>query len=161
MSRLRSFTVLAAMAAMLMLPAASSAGTDQYVDELVFTWDGGDCPALPDGLAIEFTGTLRGHFHESVDANGVLHVNWGPDSVTGTAIDSAGGTYRFSYHNMAAIRVTELDENVLVTDHFVLVGDGVAHGIRVVFQHKFRVTEAGFEEVFFKVHGDPVTCDPI
>jgi hypothetical protein len=113
------------------LLAKNAGSTQHYVEQIDFIWDGEGCPAVPEGLTIHLTGTLRGHLHMSTDANGVVHVNWGPDTARGTAVDSEGGTYRFNYHNMLIERDAGLPVEILVVDHFNLVGRGAAHGIRV------------------------------
>ena len=165
MSRAIALATIVAIALVAAVPGAlmanNAGSTTTYTETIDFVWDGGDCPVLPEGLTIHFVGTLRGHFHLSTDGNGVVHLNWGPDSVQGTATDSLGGSYRFNYHNMLVERESDVQVDILVTDHFNLVGRGVAHGLRVVFILKAQIVDGEFNEVFFKIQGDPLECDAI
>jgi hypothetical protein len=161
-------TVITALAAFALALTASSAvaagnagSTEVFTEEIEFTFPAGTCPALPAGLSIDFTGTLRGHFHLSVDAQGVLHVN-GTDSITGTAVDSDGASYRFNYHNAIHTQDAGFPLVVTITDHFNLVGNGAANQLHTFFTLRILVTGPGSQEILFhNEHGDPEHCDPL
>jgi hypothetical protein len=165
MSRAIVLATIIALALVAAVPGAlmakNAGSTTQYTETIDFVWDAADCSVLPEGLTIHYVGTLRGHFHLSTDANGVVHLNWGPDSAQGTATDNLGGRYRFNYHNMLVERESDAQVDILITDHLNLVGRGVAHGLRVVFILKAQIVDGAFNVLFFKIQGDPLECDAI
>jgi hypothetical protein len=130
-----------------------------YSEPLEFTLEAGVCPDLPADLSVDFTGTVHGHLHISTDARGVVQLNW-PDTVTGTAVDSDGNTYTFNYHNVAVIRDAGLPIEITITDHFNLVGNGLANQVHFFFVVRLVITEAGEEEIVFNAYGAP-SCDAI
>ena len=129
----------------------------EAIDEIL---PAGTCPDLPEDLSIHLTGTLTGHFHLSVDANGVAHIN-ASDTIQGTAVDSDGGTYRFNYHNVVTATDAGFPILVTITDHFNLVGNGAANQLHTSFVQKLLITEDSVEEVFLVEHGDPEHCDAL
>jgi hypothetical protein len=142
------------------LGAGNAGSTTVYSEPIAFTLDAGVCPALPEELSIDFTGTVHGHIHVSTDANGVVHVSW-PDTITGTAVDSEGNTYRFNYTNVLIVRDAGLPIEVTITDHFNLVGNGAANQLHTFFVLRLLITAEGEEEIVFSTHGDPGPCDAI
>jgi hypothetical protein len=130
-----------------------------YSEPLEFTLAAGVCPDLPADLTVAFTGVVRGHVHVSVDAAGVIHVNW-PDTIYGTAIDSDGNDYRFDYHNVAVIRDAGFPIEITITDHFNLVGNGPANQLHTVVVLRLVISGEGEEEVVFNAHGAP-ECDAL
>jgi hypothetical protein len=140
--------------------AGNAGSTTVYQEAIEFTLPAGTCPSLPEDLEVHFTGTLHGHIHVSTDANGVVHINW-PDTISGTASDSDGGTYRFNYHNEAVIRDAGFPIDITITDHFNLVGNGAANHLHTFFVLRLVITEDGETEVVFHEHGDPGQCDAL
>ena len=142
------------------LAAGNAGSTTVYTEPIAFTLAAGVCPALPEELSIDFSGTVHGHLHVSTDANGIVHVNW-PDTITGTAVDSEGNTYRFNYTNVQIVRDAGLPIEVTITDHFNLVGNGAANQLHTFFVLRLLITAEGEEEIVFSTHGDPGPCDAI
>jgi hypothetical protein len=142
--------------------AAGNAGTTTISTEPVeFTLVGGECSDLPAGLTVEGTGIARTIFHESVDASGKFHTVI-KTTITGTATDSAGGTYTFNYHNALSLSPSaDFPFVVTITDHFNLVGSGGANETHTFFVLKVLVTSETTDEILFAhFHGDPA-CDPL
>ena len=160
--RVLAFVVaVVALAAPASALAAGNAGsTTVFTEPIAFTLDAGVCPALPEELSINFTGTVRGHFHLSTDANGVLHVN-GAATITGTAVDSEGDTYKFNYHDAFHVQDAGFPIEIMITDHFNLVGNGAANQLHTFFVLRLLITAEGEEEIVFSTHGDPGPCDAI
>jgi hypothetical protein len=138
----------------------NSESTIHFTEVIDETLPAGTCPDLPADLSIHLTGTLTGHFHLSVDANGVVHVN-APDTIQGTAVDSDGGTYRFNYHNVLTVTDAGFPILVTTTDHFNLVGNGAANQLHTSFVRKLLITEDSVEVVFLNARGDPDHCDAL
>jgi hypothetical protein len=162
-TRLAAATIAATLIAGAAIPialAGNAGSTTVYQEPIDVTFPAGACPSLPDGLEIHLIGTVHGHIHVSTDANGIVHVNW-PDTISGTATDSDGGTYRFNYHNVAAIRDAGFPVEITITDHFNLVGNGGANQLHTGFVLKLLITEDGETEVVFSEHGDPGQCDAL
>lgn len=157
-----AIAVLAAVLSAGIVSAASpnAESTIIFEEPIEFTLPAGVCPDLPADLAIEFTGTIRGHLHVSVDAAGVFHVN-APDSIVGTATDSAGETYRFNYHNVLTAQDGGFPIVARITDHFNLVGNGAADQLHVGFTLRLIITEDGESVAFAVDRGDPALCDAI
>jgi hypothetical protein len=144
--------------------AAGNAGsTIVFTEPLEFAFPAGMCSDLPEGLSIDFSGTLRGHFHVSVDANGVVHVS-GSDTITGTAVDSDGATYRFNYHDAIHAQDAGFPVEIVVTDHFNLVGNGAANQLHTFFVLRILFVDEDPQNdviLFENEHGDPEHCDPL
>jgi hypothetical protein len=153
-------TALSLIAPMGVLAAGNAGSTSVFTEPIAFTFPAGTCPDLPEGLSIDFTGTVRGHFHLSTDGMGVLHVN-GATTISGTATDSEGDTYRFNYHDAFHAQDAGLPVEILITDHFNLVGSGAANQLHTFFALLLVITEGGEEEIFLSVQGDPEHCDPL
>jgi hypothetical protein len=142
--------------------AAGNAGTTTISTEPVqFTLVGGECSDLPTGLTVEGSGIARTVFHESVDASGQFHTVI-ETTITGTATDSAGGTYRFNYHNSQSLSPSaDFPFVVTIADHFNLVGNGGANQTHTFFVLKVLVTSETTDEILFAhFHGD-LACDPL
>jgi hypothetical protein len=117
-------------------------------------------------VSVDGTGTARTRIHLSADANGGFHLAVN-QNVSGTAADSAGGTYRFNYHNAIAASLTDFPFETVMTDHFNLVGPG-GNTIRTFFAWRVLITGPDEDDIEFLfpthpavLHGDPELCDPI
>lgn len=141
---------------------SATAGTDVSSGPVNFTIPAGQCADLPAGVSVSGTGTEIVRAHSSVDANGNFHQQFGT-TITGTATDSLGGTYRFNYHNEQTFSPSGDFPFVLhITDHFNLVGNGPASQIHTFFNLTFLVTGVdSFELLSAHFHGDSETCDPL
>jgi hypothetical protein len=141
---------------------AAAAGTDVSSGPVSFTLPAGQCADLPAGVSVSGAGTEIVRVHSSVDANGILHQQFGT-TITGTAADSLGGTYRFNYHNVQMFSTSGDFPFVLhITDHFNLVGNGAASQIHTFFNLTLLVTGVNsFEVLSAHFHGDSETCDPL
>jgi hypothetical protein len=109
------------------------------------------------------TGTADEVSHASVNGQGVVHIVINT-TINGTATDTAGGSYRFNYHNSTKVDVapTDFPTDEFITDHFNLVGNGSANQLHTHFVLRVHIaspTDMTFE--FVNVHGDPFNCDPI
>jgi hypothetical protein len=153
--------LLAALCAPSTTFAGGNAGsTTVYSESFQFTMPAGQCPSLPPDLSVTFSATVHGHVHASVDAQGRLHINW-PDTISGTAVDSDGNTYRFNYHNVSSWTEGELPIEIRISDHFNLVGFGPANNLHTFFVARLLITEEGDEFVIVAEHGDPPSCDAL
>jgi hypothetical protein len=141
---------------------AAAAGTDVSSGPVSFTLPAGQCADLPAGVSVSGTGTEIVRAHSSVDAHGNFHQQFGT-TITGTAADSLGGTYRFDYHNVQTFSTSGDFPFVLhITDHFNLVGNGPASQIHTFFNLTLLVTGVdSFELLSAHFHGDSETCDPL
>jgi hypothetical protein len=91
------------------------------------------------------------------------------DLVTGTAVDSNGGTYHFVYHNHSTQDVPSGSGPIQVSmvDSFVLNGDGGAAHMSVGFNWRWTYTPPAelwppvdhWQKV--STRGEPFLCDPI
>lgn len=140
--------------------AQNAGSTEVFTEEIQFTFPAGTCPDFPDGLSIDFTGTLRGHFHQSTDAQGVRHFSVNT-TITGSAVDSEGATYRFNYHDALHWSFAGAPFVLTITDHFNLVGNGAANQLHTFFVIKLLISAEGEEVLFLNEHGDPEHCDPL
>lgn len=165
MSKIRGVALLAAVLWLAATPAALAQGnagsTIVFEEPIEFGFPADTCPDLPEGLSIDFSGTVRGHFHVSVDANGVVHVS-GSETITGTAIDSDGATYRFNYHDAFHAQDAGFPVEAVFTDHFNLVGNGAANQLHTFFVVRVLFVDEENEVIVFEnAHGDPEHCDPL
>ena len=112
------------------------------------------CPQLTTpGLIVTGSGTAR----TSLDGNGNAHTN-----ITGTATDNAGGQYVFNYHDNTRVTGTTFPIEVMITDHFNLVGNGGANHVHTFFVLRLLFTSpTDFTILFGRAHGDPEVCDPL
>ena len=134
-----------------------------------FTIPKGQCSQLPadlevKGLGLERTRTVV----ESANEDGRREGHEGritysmSSRITGTATDSRGGTYTFSYQ----LRLTKpipIPGSGIVTDTFTLTGTGAADGMSTFFRVKVTF-DSGANAVGFELleqAGDPFHCDPL
>lgn len=174
MRKLTAFAAVAATALALAATVAVAAPAEHLYYPVVFTLTGGDpvaptggvCYQLEEGLTVWGEGSAhlilnRGGF------GGALIIN-------GTAFDSERGTYVFNYH--AAFPVVKGGTELLLTDHFNLVGNGAANQVRTFFVARVTFSASGYSVVANPLRGDPlwdmqilldgedpdnVRCDPI
>jgi hypothetical protein len=106
-----------------------------------------ECGAAPAGMWLRGTGSWTGH-----DAGDGGNFN---STAHGTAVDSAGNTYRWNYRQ--SIQPFGDGSQVQIVDDFVLSGSGPFGGIR---SHFIATADAqSFEPRLWK--GDAEHCDPI
>jgi hypothetical protein len=141
---------------------SAAAATSVTTEPVAFTIPAGQCSQLPATLSVSGSGTAIIREHSSVDAAGRVHFHLGV-TIVGTATDSAGGTYRFNYHQAQSVEATtDFPFVVHITDHFNLVGDGAANGIHTFFNIAVLVTSPTESEVIAGIfRGDPELCDPL
>ena len=141
---------------------AAAAATDVGSGPVSFTLPAGQCADLPAGVSVSGSGTEIVRAHSSVDATGNFHEHF-DTTITGTATDSVGGTYRFNYHNVQTLSPSaDFPFVVHITDHFNLVGNGPASQIHAFFNLTILVTGVDtFEVLSAHFHGDSETCDPL
>jgi hypothetical protein len=156
------FVVAALGAVCLAFVSPAGAVTDVTSEPVSFTLPAGQCADLPSTVSVSGTGTAIIRVHSSTDAGGQSHDHVAV-TITGTATDSLGGTYRFNYHQSVAVEATtDFPFVVHITDHFNLVGGGAASQIHTFFNLELLVTSPTSDEVLsIKFHGDPDTCDPL
>jgi hypothetical protein len=112
------------------------------------------CPFVPAGMWVQGRGTWT-FFSPTGDAGNLQ------SEAHGTATDSAGGSYRWNYHQ--SIQPIGDGTTSRVVDEFVLAGSGAAGGIRshfiAIIDGTDIETATQFDPVLVK--GDPFDCDPI
>jgi hypothetical protein len=159
-------TAIVALAVGAAATAAVAAGGEQATVETFeasFTIAAGQCPQLPPDLEVSGVGQGHSTFITNQDGTHVKVLT----RIAGTASDSEGGQYRFSYHNNL---VATLGGSGTVTDHFTIKGRGAAAGLHSQWAADIELDEQGglvdFE--FTEFIGDPfdlVTgaprCDPL
>jgi hypothetical protein len=112
--------------------------------------------------AITLDGTASGWAHASVDARGIVHVNFG-EAINGTGVDEDGNTYRFSYHDAGSQTFAGFPASLRLTDHFNLVGAGGSNRIHTFFNAVITFQDENDPGTFVPgvVIGDPEHCDPL
>ena len=135
-----------------------------------FTIPKGQCSQLPadlevKGLGLERTKTVvesadEGSRHEGDDDGRITYSLL--SRITGTATDSRGGKYTFSYL-LRLKKPIPIPGSGIATDNFKLTGVGAADGMSTFF--RVRVTfDSGANPVGFELleqTGDPFHCDPL
>jgi hypothetical protein len=131
-----------------------------------FTIPAGQCSQLPAGLEVQGLGLERTVTVVEGTASGDDRLTFGfTAKIDGTATDSAGGQYRFSYQ-LRFQRAARLPGTGIVVDTFALTRAGMADTTSVVstlFRAKVTLDAAsnpvGFE--ILEASGDPFHCDPL
>jgi hypothetical protein len=112
------------------------------------------CGGVPAGMWV--TGTGSWTFFDATGNAGNLN-----SMAHGSAVDSAGNSYRWNYHQT----IQPLSDGVhsRVVDDFVLSGRGPAGGIRSHFIAVIEGTSLEETPSFELLHlqGDPFNCDPL
>ncbi len=172
----RSIAVLVVLAAVVALLQASvglpsaSAATSVVRQPFTFTWSGGTCPGLAYPLSFQGETIVVTNVDLSPGGGyppGPARVNF-DNTIHGTAIDAAGVTYHFNYHNHTLIDVAPgQPPYATMTDHFNLVGAGRANRDQVGFVLRlidfYPPADFGPDDVFIEFvneRGDPLICDP-
>jgi hypothetical protein len=142
--------------------APASAVTDVIREPASFTLPAGQCSDLPATLSVSGEGTAIISVHSTIDGQGRFH-DHATTTITGTATDSLGGTYRFNYHDSTTFSPSSDFPFVIhITDHFNLVGNGGANNVSTFFNIALLITGPASEELLsIHFHGDPETCDPL
>jgi hypothetical protein len=146
-----AFVVALAGVALSPVPPAAAAATTttQTQAPVSFTITPSQCPQVRS--TVTGTGEHLTITNTRTDQDGTTHVVVN-DLVTGTATDTAGGSYRFVYHNHStATMAPGAPVQMLMNDSFILNGSGSASGIHVGFV--FRLT--------FAAPGQPPTIEPV
>jgi hypothetical protein len=142
--------------------AATVTDSTQARAPIAFTLTG--CTNLPAGLTVFGSGDDFLVINSRVDADGVSYLERN-DLVTGTATDSNGAGYKFSYHNHSNITVPAggFPWSFTTTDHFNLVGNGRADQMQVHFVARVTFPSPSDPPLieFVNSRGNPFFCDPI
>ena len=139
---------------------AGNAGTTfTFREDVHAVLDASACDAVSSDITLD--GTASGWAHESVDANGVVHVNFG-ETIHGTGVDADGNTYRFTYHDAGSQTFSGFPTVLHLTDHFNLVGPG-GQVVHTFFNALIVFEDASDPGTFIPavVIGDPEHCDPL
>jgi hypothetical protein len=164
---MRRFTLVVAIAAVAAVALVASAGAGPSTTVTIswaFVGDGAtppsidgpvlECPFVPDGMWVLGTGswTLLAPAGDAGNITSFAH---------GTAVDSAGNTYRWNYRQ--SIQPNGDASESQVVDDFVLAGGGPAGGIRSHFIATIDGTSLEDATSFDlkQLTGDPFECDPI
>jgi hypothetical protein len=147
-----------ALGASVAYPAAAA---EQQTVPVTFTLTPAQCPDLTS--TVSGAGEYFIRTNTRVDADGVTHINQNT-TANGTATDTEGNTYRFTYHNNQRITIPSggFPFTVNVNDHFNLVGAGNAQSIHVGFTLRLTFSAPGeeptVEVISFRGF---LPCDPI
>lgn len=139
---------------------AGNAGTTfTFKEDVHAVLDASACDAVSSDITLD--GTASGWAHESVDARGVVHVNFG-EAIQGTGVDEDGNTYRFTYHDAGSQTFSGFPTVLHLTDHFNLVGPG-GQVVHTFFNALIVFEDASDPGTFIPavVIGDPEHCDPL
>jgi hypothetical protein len=141
---------------------ATATDSTQTRAPIAFTLTG--CPNLPSGLTVSGSGDDFLLVNSRVDADGVTHIERN-DLATGTATDSNGASYGFSYHNHSNITIPPggFPWSFTTTDHFNLVGNGQANQMQVHFVARvtFPSPSDPPQIEFVNSRGNPFFCDAL
>ncbi|HYZ93064.1 MAG TPA: hypothetical protein VFA34_11850 [Actinomycetota bacterium] len=112
-----------------------------------------NCGGVPSGMWVRGTGVWTLF---SPTGSGAIQ-----SMAHGTAVDSAGDTYRWNYHQ--SIQPMNDGVHSRVVDDFVLSGRGSASGIHSHFIAIIEGTSLEESPTFELLHllGDPFNCDPL
>jgi hypothetical protein len=172
--KLKRITVLAVLiTAMVSLPvsAVSPAATSQVIlERFSVPFDipfGVPCADLPPGVT-SVSGTAEFFLRTTsrVDNNGVTHLNIN-GTAFGTATDNNGVVYSFNYANHFSVDIPpdEFPQQIRMTDHFNLNGQGKDSHMHVGFVIVGTIDGPGdvfpFHTDAINVRGDAFNCDPI
>ena len=139
---------------------AGNAGTTfTFREDVHAVLDASACDAVSSDITLD--GTASGWAHESVDARGVVHVNFG-EAIQGTGVDEDGNTYRFTYHDAGSQTFSGFPTVLHLTDHFNLIGSG-GQVVHTFFNALIVFEDASDPGTFIPavVIGDPEHCDPL
>jgi hypothetical protein len=143
------------------LIAYPAAAAEQQTVPFTFTLTPAQCPDL--ASTVSGTGEYFIRTNMRVDADGVIHINQNT-TANGTATDTEGNIYRFTYHNNQRITIPPdgFPFAVNVNDHFNLVGAGNAQSVRVGFTVRLTFSAPGEEPTVEVISfRGLLPCDPI
>ena len=134
-----------------------------------FTIARGQCPQLGADVEIKGLGLERSITVVESTADDDKHQQGAErltysfvSTISGTATDNLGGTYRFSYQ-LRFKKPARLPGTAIVVDTFKLSGTGAADGMSTFF--RARVTlDSGANPIAFEIleqSGEPFQCDPL
>jgi hypothetical protein len=151
---------LCALACGAIFAAIAGAAGNAFKEEVHATIDPASCAEVSSTITLD--GTVSGWFHASVDAHGVVHVNFG-EAIRGTGVDEEGNTYRFSYHDAGSQTFAGFPATLRLTDHFNLVGAGGENRVHTFFNAVITFQDASDPGTFVPgvVIGDAEHCDPL
>ena len=140
--------------------AGNKGSTITFKEDVHAVIDPGLCSEVSSAITLD--GTASAWAHMSVDANGVVHLNFG-EAINGTGVDEEGGTYRFSYHDAGSQTFSGFPATLHLTDHFNLVGAGGDNRVHTFFNATITFQDANDPGTFVPgaVIGDPEHCDPL
>jgi hypothetical protein len=140
-------------------PLAAAAALQRVPVAFVLT--PADCPDIQ--TTITGSGEYFFRTNERTDKDGVTHIVVNV-SANGTAVDEAGNTYRFNYHNNQQVTVQPggFPMQVDFSDHFNLIAGGTAGNVHAGFVVRltFSAPDQLSAEVIVNERGTP-SCDVI
>ena len=157
---------LASLSTLAVVAATPAVTQDRFTVPFTIPF-GVPCVDLPPGVTL-ISGVAE-FFQRTttmVDSSGVTHLNINSTAL-GTAIDNNGVVYSFNYANHFSIDVPpgEFPQQIRMTDHFNLNGEGNANHMQVGFVIVGTIDGSG--DVFpwhtdtINIRGDAFNCDPI
>jgi hypothetical protein len=130
-------------------------------ETFTFTLSPDQCPELQTTVTGDVDLFIR--TNERTDKNGTVHLVV-TSNASGVATDDAGNTYHFNYHNHVNVTIPpgEFPQQVDITDHFNLVGDGNGQSLHVGFNVRLTFLGPDEEPIVEVIHerGSPMLCDP-
>jgi hypothetical protein len=148
------------------LGLAQFLGTPAIAAELThetftFTLSPDQCPDLESTVTGDVDLFIR--TNERTDRDGTVHIV-ATSNASGVAVDEEGNTYHFNYHNHANVTIApdEFPQQVNISDHFNLVGDGNGQSLHVGFNVRLTFLAPGEEPLVevIQERGSPMLCDP-
>ena len=164
-------TALASLSTLAVVAATPAVTLDRFTVPFtipgVFQANGTPCVDLPPGVtSISGVAEFFQRTTTRVDSSGVTHLNIDATAL-GAAIDNNGVVYSFNYANHFSIDVPpgEFPQQIRMTDHFNLNGEGKANQMHVGFVIVGTIDGPGdvfpFDTETINIRGDAFNCDPI
>jgi hypothetical protein len=164
-------TALASLSTLAVVAATPAVTQDRFTVPFtipgVFQANGTPCVDLPPGVtSISGVAEFFQRTTARVDSSGVTHLNI-EATAFGAAIDNNGVVYSFNYANHFSMDVPpgEFPQQIRMTDHFNLNGEGKANQMHVGFVIVGTIDGPGdlfpFDTETINIRGDAFNCDPI
>jgi hypothetical protein len=164
-------TALASLSTLAVVAATPAVTLDRFTVPFtipgVFQANGTPCVDLPPGVtSISGVAEFFQRTITRVDSSGVTHLNIDATAL-GAAIDNNGVVYSFNYANHFSIDVPpgEFPQQIRMTDHFNLNGEGKANHMHVGFVIVGTIDASGdvfpWDTETINIRGDAFNCDPI
>ena len=164
-------TALASLSTLAVVAATPAVTLDRFTVPFtipgVFQANGTPCVDLPPGVtSISGVAEFFQRTITRVDSSGVTHLNMDATAF-GAAIDNNGVVYSFNYANHFSMDVPpgEFPQQIRMTDHFNLNGEGKANQMHVGFVIVGTIDGPGdvfpFDTETINIRGDAFNCDPI